>query len=115
MAFLGEITLTRRRFPAPTYTAGRPVVGVAVDSAFQGSLQPLKGRDRQVLPEGVRTYDGRKIYCANGTLRTEDQHAGTPADQVLHGAVVFTVVHVDDDHREIAHDRAYVVRVQEAA
>jgi hypothetical protein len=113
MAFLGEIALTRRRFAATTYAAGRAVAGAATDTAFLGSLQPLRGRDRQVLPEGLRSYDGRKVYAPIGTLRTEDQHAGLPADQVLYGAVAFTVAHVDDDHREISHDRAFLVRLQE--
>lgn len=113
MAFLGEITLTRRRFDASTLVAGRAVPGASADSTFLGSLQPFRGRDRQVLPEGVRAYDGRKVYCPIGTLRTANQHDGTPADQVLFGAIALTVVHVDDDHRLIPHDRVYLVRVQE--
>jgi|SRR5688572_28113400 len=115
MGLLGEITLTRRRFAAPTWTAGRATPGASSDTAFLGSLQPMRGRDRQVLPEGLRSYDGRKVYCPIGTLRTEDQHVGTPADQVVHEGIAFTVVHVDDDHRLIPHDRAYLVRLQEAA
>lgn len=115
MGLLGAITLTRRRFAAPTWDDGRATAGTAADTTFIGSLQPMRGRDRQVLPEGLRSYDGRKVYCPIGTLRTEDQHAGTPADQVLVGSDPFTVIHVDDDHRLIPHDRAYLVRLQEAA
>jgi len=114
MAFLGETTLTRRRFAAPSYVAGRPVPGAATDTTFVGSVQPLNGRDRQVLPEGLRQRRGYKVYCPRTTLRTDDQHAGTSADHVIRSGDTYTVVHVDGAHPLIEHDRAYIVRVQEA-
>lgn len=114
MGRLGDREHTRRRFGAPTYVDGRPVAGSTTDTPFQGSVQPMRERDRHVLPEGVRTSDGRKVYCDRGTLRVDDQHAGEVADQVLVNAVPFTVVHVDSSHELIEHDRAYLVRVQEA-
>lgn len=114
MGLLGEATLTRRRTAAPTWTAGRAVAGVATDSPFTGSVQPMGGKDRQVLPEGLRQRDGRKVYAPRGTLRTDDQHAGTPADVVVVDGVGFTVVHVDSDHPLLEHDRALLVRAQEA-
>lgn len=114
MGLLGEQDLTRRRFAASTWTAGRPVPGASSDTTFRGSVQPLPGKDRQVLPEGLRQREGRKVYCPRGTLRVDDQHAGTPADQVLVSGVAHTVVHIDSDHPLIEHDRAFVLRVQEA-
>lgn len=113
MARLGDRSLTRRRYPAPTYTAGRPVVGTPTDTTFMGSVQPTSGRDRHVLPEGLRHSDGRKIYCDRGTLRVDDQHTGDKADEVVIDGAVFTVVHVDSDHPLLAHDRAYLLRNQE--
>lgn len=116
MSLLGAIALTRRRFPATSYDDGRPVVGTPTDLAFEGSVQPLPERDRQVLPEGIRHHDARKVYVEPpGFLRTEDQHAGVPADQVLIGADPFTVVHTDDSHPLIGHQRCCLVRVQEGA
>lgn len=115
MALLGETTLTRRRFAPSTYTAGRAVEGASVDTSFLGSVQPMPERDRKVLPEGLRARDARKVYCARGTLRIDDQHTGDRADQVLVAGNPFTVVHVDSSHELIPHDRAYLVRVQEGA
>jgi hypothetical protein len=116
MGLLGAIPLTRRRFPATSYVDGRPVAGAATDTAFEGSVQPLPERDRQVLPEGVRHRDARKVYVETpGFLRTADQHLGVPADQVLVDDAPFTVVHTDDSHPIIAHQRCYLVRVQEGA
>lgn len=113
MGLLGERSLTRRRYAAPTWTAGRPVAGSSSDTAFLGSVQPLRGRDRHVLPDGIRASDGRKVYCDRGTLRVDDQHTGDAADEVVIDGDVFTVVHVDSDHPLLEHDRAYLVRNQE--
>ena len=115
MSLLGEQTLTRRRFEAGTWAAGRWTTGDSDDTSFTGSVQPMGGKDRQVLPEGLRHLDGRKVYCAQGTLRVDDQHAQVQADEVVIDSVAFTVVHVDSDHPLLEHDRAYLVRTQEAA
>lgn len=115
MSLLGERDLVRRRFGATTWSAGRASVGASTDTPFRGSLQPMPERDRDVLPEGIRTRDARKVYCPRGTLRTDDQRAGLPADQVLDGGVAFTVIHVDSSHELLPHDRAYLLRTQEPA
>lgn len=113
MSRLGDKEHTRRRYAADTYVDGRLVAGASTDTPFQGSVQPMRGRDRQVLPEGLRSLDGKRIYCDRGTLRAEDQHAGTKADEVLVNGARYTVVHLDDEHEEIPHDRALLIRVQE--
>jgi hypothetical protein len=113
--FLGERTHTRRRYAADTLVSGRKVAGLATDSTFLGSVQPAPEKDRQVLPEGLRSRDVRKVYCDKGTLRTEDQHAGTKADEVVVDGAVFTVAHTDDSHEEISHQKAILVRKQEGA
>ena len=113
MARLGDKLLTRRRYAPGAWIAGTWTPGAATDSPFTGSVQPLGGRDRQVLPEGIRSRDGRKVYTDRGTLRTDDQHTGNVADEVLVNGIAYTVVHVDDSHELIEHDRAFLVRRQE--
>lgn len=116
MPLLGERDVTRRRYSSGAYTAGVWSDGAATDTTIRASVQPLSGRDREVLEEGVRQRDGIKLYTtASGTLRTESQHDGTPADEVVIDTVVYTVVHVDVRHPLIGHDRAYALRAQEAA
>lgn len=119
MGLLGQTTLTRRRFAAGTYVDGRSVPGGPTDTSFVGSLQELTERDRRVLPEGVRSSDGRKVYLEiPGTLRVDDQHTGEPADQVvLTDGKVFTVVKVSsaDNHPLITHQKATLLRIQERA
>jgi hypothetical protein len=115
MSLLGERSLTRRRIAAQTWDDGVATPGASADTPFLGSLQPMSGDDRQVLLEGLRSKRGRKVYAPRNTLRTEDQHGGVPADQVVDGTTVYTVIHVDNDHPLLEHDRAYLVRVQEVA
>lgn len=110
---LGERELVRRRFTPDTWVEGRKVAGMATDTTFLGSVQVLRGRDREVLPEGLRSLDGRKVYCDQGTLQAEDQHAGTKADEVVIDGARFTVVRLEPDHPLIAHQKAWLVRVQE--
>jgi hypothetical protein len=115
--FLGERTHTRRRYAPDTWVEGRKVAGGYTDSPVVGSLQPLRERDRQVLPEGIRNRDLRKLYAARDALRTEDQHSGQKADELIDARTgfVFVVVHADDSHEEIEHGRYFLMRKQEGA
>lgn len=116
MSFLGEILMTRRRYDAGAYdSTGKWVEGLAVDTPFRGSLQPLNGRDREVLPEGLRSSVLLKIYCLPGTLRTDDQHSGVKADEVLADLGTFTVVHDQGPHPLLPHQRVYVRRRTEGS
>jgi hypothetical protein len=112
---LGDREHTRRRYAPDTWVEGEVVRGASVDTPFMGSVQPMRGKDREVLPEGIRSADLRKIYCDRGTLRTEDQGAGEKADEVVVDGRVYVVVHVDDSHELIPHDRAYLQKKQEGA
>lgn len=113
MSLLGETTITRRRFGTTTWTDGRATEAPAAVSTFRASVQPLAGRDRQVLPQGIRSRVGRKVYCPRGTLRVDDQDTGDRADEVVISGEIFTVVHVDNEHPLLEHDRAFVLRTRE--
>lgn len=115
MALLGETTLTRRRYEPDTWVEGERVAGASTDTPFMGSVQVLSGRERQVLPEGLRSRDGRKVYCDPGVLRAENQWAGEKADEVLIDGARFEVVKLEPDHPLIEHQKAWIVRVQEGA
>ncbi|NOT72456.1 MAG: hypothetical protein HOP09_14640 [Hyphomicrobium sp.] len=116
MALLGEESLVRVRRAADTYVAGVLVRAAEATVSFMGSVQPMSGSDRRMLREGgvTRIERGKKIYCAQGTLSAGDHVLGQPADVVRYGGRDYTVVHVDDEHPLIGHDRAYVVEVLEA-
>lgn len=116
MSLLGERDVTRRRRTGGTRTAGRWTPGSAVDTTIRGSVQPLGGRDRLVLPEGLRQSVGKKVYTAvRGDLRAADQATGLEGDEVVIDGEVYTVVHVDNEHPLIGHDRAFLLRTKEVA
>lgn len=111
---LGKETATRRRFPAPTRDAdtGRTIVGAPTTSTFTGSFQPLDGRDREALPEGVRARETITVYTKTN-LRVDDQHEGVQADEVEYKGRTFVVYRVDAWPALLAHRRALLIRKQE--
>ena len=117
LSLLGGITLTRRRYNTGVYgPTGLWIEDASpVDASFQGSLQPVGTRDRQVLPEGLRSAVTLKVYCAPATLRTVDQHINQQADEVIAPEGTFTVVHIDEPHPMLAHQRGYLTRKVEGA
>lgn len=80
---LGTTTLTRQRFGAQTIgTDGRGVPGATASDPITASVQPARGEDLQLLPEGMRQQQVIKLYTP-AELRTADQYAGTPPDRVV--------------------------------
>lgn len=77
-----------------------------------GSFQPLKGREREALPEGVRQSETIKLYTRDD-LRTADQHAGTPADEIEYDGREFVVIMVSKHVHLIPHYKAILQRKQE--
>lgn len=113
---LGRVALIRRRLTAGHRDAatGRWVDGEAADTPFTGSIQPVGRKDREALPEGLRTTVERMVYTDPGTLRTVNQLTGEEADQVIHDGIVYDVVHVDTWVQLLSHDHAFLVRAPEA-
>lgn len=88
-------TYTRERYLAGTYVAGRWVEGALADSSVdaKGSIQPIRDREIQYLPEGRRNREAIVIYTAKD-IRTEDEGAGLPPDIVLSRGKQFQVSRV---------------------
>ncbi len=123
MAILvGAEDITRRRFTTAGATRGadrRYVPGAPVDSTISASVQPLRGREVETLPEGERQKDWQKVYTA-ADLRTADQHAGGvggAADQLIVGGITYEVRQVWPwrSVSPIPHFKAFVVQLQEVA
>ena len=111
---LGKQTATRYRFGAESRDSdtGRTIRPSPTTSAFRGSFQPLRGKEREALPEGVRASDTLKVYTKS-ELRTADQHTGTPADEVDYDGRRYVVYQVDRYPRLIPHYKALLIRKQE--
>jgi hypothetical protein len=116
MPLVGGETVTRRRFAAGTRVGGRYVEDPApVDTLIIASFQAPSGDDMQILPEGTRAEEARKAYTWVD-VRTEDQHTGISADQLIVDGIVYQVVHVWPwrPAAPIPHHKCLVVRLQEA-
>jgi len=68
--------------------------GLDTSFAIVGSVQPLSGRDRELLPEGVRSDQVVKIYTETA-LRTDSEDDGTKADQISDLGSRFKVISVE--------------------
>ena len=110
---LGAEPITRVRTAAGTRgTDGRFTAGASTSTTIQASVQPATDQDLQLLEEGYRRREAKRVYTTS-ELRTASQHDATNADILTIGGVSFQVQVVDHERKIIPHYRAIVVRVQE--
>lgn len=113
MSILGEEAVTRRRFGSVTWgTNGKPTAGASVDLAILASIQPATGKDLEVLEEGLRGRDAKRIYTTTD-LRTADDRDDFASDHVLIDGLSYQVEHVKRERSILAHYRAICVRLRE--
>jgi len=77
-------TYTRERYLSGAYVDGRWIAGVLADSIIdvKASIQPVRDRELQYLPEGRRNKEAIVIYTAS-EVRTENEGDNLPPDIVL--------------------------------
>lgn len=111
---LGLQTATLYRYGAETRDpgTGRTIKPTATTSTIRGSFQPLNGKDRKALPEGVRTSETLKVYTKSA-IRTADQHDGTPADEIDYNGRRFVAYTVEEWPTLQDHYKALLIRKQE--
>ena len=111
---LGKETATRYRYGQETRDpdTGRTITPAPTEEQIQGSFQPLNGKEREALPEGVRSSETLKVYTGVD-LRTADQHEGTPADEIEYDGRRFVVYQVDKWPKLLDHYKALLIRKQE--
>lgn len=118
---IGVSTITRRRYGAGSYdSSGDFVAGAVSTDPIEASVQPAKGEDMELLPEGFRTSTAIRFYT-NAELRTADADNTTQPDEV----VVSGLRGIDDGTYQVqlvrpyplllAHDRVIAVKLKEEA
>jgi hypothetical protein len=80
----GTYTLVRSS-GEDTYVKGRRVAPATSTSSIVGCIQPVTGRDLQVLPEGMRADEARVLYS------TSELRAEPPIDRVIIDGEVWEV------------------------
>ena len=90
------VTLQVTRFYPPEVRNGR-VQSAPREKVFsiKGSMQPMKGRELQTLPEGLRTQGVAKLYTQEPLFTVRTSECDLP-DHVLYRDVTYVVTEVDD-------------------
>lgn len=113
---IGLCTITQRDVrPGTRGTDGRWTDGGQTDVSIRATVRPARGREVQVLSEGLRERETVAVYTSSAP-RVEDQHAGRRGTVYVVDGVSFRV-HVVEPHRSglISHWKAIAVREDEAA
>lgn len=77
------------------YFDGRYSPGDETTLTVTAVVHPVSGRERVVLPEGIRNRETVAVYTTEA-LRTDDAPDGAGADILVYGGREFTVVTVED-------------------
>jgi len=101
-------TITGVRYAAGTYTKGQYSPGAETELIIQASVQPLAGRELDLLPEGRKELESYKIYTTI-ELKTADQSEQTQADELTLFGKSFEVIKVENwQNAVIPHYKAIV-------
>jgi hypothetical protein len=87
---LANATITRRRLTG-AYVAG-VWTETAVDTVLKCVCQPVSGKSRDALPEGVRDKGRYVIHLVGATVRIDKAGTGEKADQVFYRGVEYIAV-----------------------
>ncbi len=81
------------------------------ETPFRGSVQ-VGGARRVVGPDGTWTETRTRLLCNEETLRATDEDARIRADEVIDGTKRYVVALLEDEHPNIPHQRAFLLKVQ---
>ena len=109
---LGLRSYIATRRAAYTVTDGRAVPGASTVFPIMASVQPVSGRIRQTLPEGIR-QDVSKVAYTKAALRGPDHMTGLPADRLTIMGEEYEVADVQMWPDLLNHHQVALIRVQE--
>ena len=111
MGMIPRKTLEVKRFAAGSWSGGRYTPGADSSLNIEASVQPLRGKEIQLLPEARRESQAYKLY-SDTQLLTTDTSGSKKADQVKIGGVFHEVLIVEDwQNTIIDHYKIVVVRM----
>jgi hypothetical protein len=114
-SLLGATTVTLRRSQPGSYVDGEWVRGATADSDLVVSWQPMRGRERDELPEGYRSEQTAKMYSRT-ELFVVDLATQEPGDLIIREGKTYWVFAAADwtDHaRPTAHFKYLLSEVGE--
>jgi hypothetical protein len=84
-----DVTVSRKG--QGTYVKGRFSEAAATTFVIQASVQTISGRERMLLPEGIRTREVLKLYTAT-PIQTASVQGATMADTITYNGSVYEAV-----------------------
>lgn len=110
---LGERAYTVQRRGAYTVVDGRMTPGATTTLQIRASIQPVSGRIRETLPEGIRQQVTMVAYTRS-VLRGLDHLTDLPPDRIEYRGELLEVADVMPWHEApLAHHLVALVRAQE--
>ncbi len=106
-------TVTITRFAVGTRSKGIVTPGSSSTFSAVVSLQPLRAREAQQLPEGIRQTGGWVLYGADELLATDtDPGSGRIGDRFTRSGKTYEVVQVEDWTTHGGYYRSVAVMVE---
>lgn len=113
LPLISATSITLRRYLSGTVGAdGRFSKGAATDSTIIASVQSADDEDLEILPEGLRRAEGKRIYTATA-IHTADQYGLDAADRLVIDSVSYVAAKINGYPGPLAHTRVIAVRLQE--
>lgn len=110
---LGERPITRRRFAAGTYVAGKFVSGAITDTTVQASVQEATFKELQQLDEGERAMSPKVLLTEIDDWRVSEADGATEADHAIFDGATYKVRLVSSEHPLIGHFQVTVLKLKE--
>jgi len=109
---LPQHTLTVTRYSAGSLVKGRWVEGTPSTFTIKASVQPLRGKDIELLPEGRRTGFSQVLFTDTELKIITEGATPVNADRVSIDGSSFEVLHVEpwNNLGTLNHYRAIVTR-----
>ena len=106
---LGVEEVTLRRYTQARGSDGRTAMTLSEETTIRASVQPMGDRQREALPEGIRTKVERVMYTRD-EVRTADHLEGNPADIVVIDGEELVAVQVKEWRQLIKHYEVALMR-----
>ena len=85
-----------RQTPGRLNAVGEWAPGTPVEIAIRAAVAPISGKDREVMPEGLRGKNIRKFWTEAQVRAIVEGRNGRDGDVIRHDGLVFQAYKVDD-------------------
>jgi len=93
LCFSNELTVIREK--SGYIVKGRYQETPPQEVNIKASIQPVSGKDRMMLPEGIRSKEIIKLYTTF-LLQTDNAEGSTKSDVVVYNGCRYDVITVED-------------------